>query len=365
MEISIVTPTFNEAQNLPQLYEVLSAALADFRWELIVVDDNSQDQTWALARQLADQHDNIRVMRRIRNRGLSSACIEGVQMAAGEFTVVMDSDLQHDETIIPRMINELRQGADLVIGSRFAEEGSASGLSSQARQWISRIGNRMSNLFLRTRLTDPLTGFFALRTETFMQLTPKLSDSGFKILVDLLLEGHFKTIREIGFQFRKREAGESKLDHVILWQFATFLMEKMTRGLVPARFISFSLVGASGLFVHFATLFSVMKFSFVFWVGQLSATLVALTSNFFINNWLTFYDKRLRGAEMVKGLFLFALFASVGIIANVGVSTYLVDQFKGNFAYTDNLIVLAATAGILIDTLWKFVMSERFVWMKK
>ena len=364
-DVSIVTPTFNEHQNVPRLYELLSEALVDYRWELIVVDDNSPDRTWEAARELREQYDNLQVMRRVRSRGLSSACIEGVQMASGKYTVVMDADLQHDETIIPEMLTRLEQGADMVIGSRFADNASADGLSSKGREMMSRVGNLLSRIFIRQQLSDPLTGFFALRTEDFLHLTPKLSDSGFKILVDLLIEGHFPRVDEVGFTFRKREAGDSKLDRVILWQFGTFLIEKMTRGLLPARFISFAIVGGSGVFVHFATLFMMMTLTSTFWIAQLVSTLVALTSNFFFNNWLTFQDKRLHGFDQFRGLFLFAAFASVGILANVGVSTYIITEYTDEFSLNNSLIVAAASAGIIIDTLWKFVMSERFVWKKQ
>ncbi len=364
-DVSIVTPTFNEHQNVPRLYELLAETLVDYRWELIVVDDNSPDRTWEAARALREQHNNLQVMRRVRSRGLSSACIEGVQMASGKYTVVMDADLQHDETKIPEMLERLKQGADLVIGSRFADNASAEGLSSKRREMMSRFGNLLSRIFIRQQLTDPLTGFFALRTEDFLHLTPRLSDSGFKILVDLLIEGHFPRVEEVGFQFRKREAGYSKLDRVILWQFGTFLIEKMTRGLLPARFVSFAIVGGSGVFVHFATLFMMISITSTFWIGQLVATLVAMTSNFFFNNWLTFRDKRLHGVDQLRGLVLFALFASVGIIGNVGVSTYIVSEYTDGFSLNNSLIVAAASAGIIIDTLWKFVMSERFVWKKQ
>jgi len=364
-DISVITPTFNEAQNIPLLYKALEETLKEYSWELIVVDDDSQDKTWHVGRELAQQHPNISVLRRVRSRGLSSACIEGVQLASGKYTVVMDADLQHDETIIPSMIEKLNNQAELVIGSRFAENASASGLSSQKRELMSRVGNSISSFLMRHKLTDPLTGFFALRTEQFMQLSPKLSNSGFKILVDLLMVGQFKLVEEVGFQFRKRVAGESKLDHVIIWQFATFLIEKLSRGLLPARFISFAAVGGSGVFVHFATLFAVMSFTQTFWIGQLVATVVAMTSNFFINNWLTFYDKRLSGLQLLRGLGLFAAIGSIGIIANVGFASYLADQLAGQFDHINTAIILAATAGILIDTIWKYVMSVRFVWLRK
>ena len=114
-------------------------------------------------------------------------------MASGKYTVVMDADLQHDETIIPQMLHQLEQGADLVIGSRFADNASASGLSSKRREMMSRVGNLLSRVFIRQQLSDPLTGFFALKTEDFLHLTPKLSDSGFKILADCCAH-HFEKI---------------------------------------------------------------------------------------------------------------------------------------------------------------------------
>lgn len=365
IDISIITPSFNEAENIPKLYHSLKNALKDQSWELIIVDDNSPDNTWKVGRSLMSDYNNIRVIRRVRNRGLASACIEGVQLAAGQYTVVMDSDLQHDESAIMDMIAKLKNGADLAIGSRFAGRNPSKGLSSKTRLWMSRIGNFIANVFFRHKLTDPLTGFFALETNRFLDLTPKLSDSGFKILVDLLFVGQFKKIEEVGFQFRTREKGDSKLDQVIIWQFIVFLLEKLSGGLIPSRFISFVIVGGTGLFVHFSALFFALSFIHKFWAAQLFATLVALTSNFFLNNWLTFYDQRLKGQYILRGLLLFALFASVGIIANVGIADYFYKEFADTLGTSSNLIVTASLAGILIDTIWKYVMASRFVWISR
>src|SRR5690349_23079143 len=126
--ISVVVPTFNERDNVAQLCRKLDATLAGIAWEVVFVDDNSPDKTWQVVRELARQDIRVRCIRRIGRRGLSGACIEGILASSGPFAAVMDADLQHDETQLPKMLSLLEGGkAELVVGSRYVEGGSADG----------------------------------------------------------------------------------------------------------------------------------------------------------------------------------------------------------------------------------------------
>ena len=185
--LTVVVPTFREHDNIAPLVARLDAALAGMAWEVVFVDDDSPDGTAAEARRIAVGDARVRCIRRIGRRGLSSAVIEGAMSSSADFVAVMDGDLQHDETLLPRMLEAVRAGSDLAVGSRFAAGGTAAGLSGAWRHRISAAGIRAANRMLPAQLSDPMSGFFLLRRELFEQLAPRLSGQGFKILLDLLL----------------------------------------------------------------------------------------------------------------------------------------------------------------------------------
>ncbi|MGB0717917.1 MAG: glycosyltransferase [Alphaproteobacteria bacterium] len=358
-DLTIILPTYNEAKNIRVLCKRLDIALEGLKYEVLIADDNSPDQTWAHAHALAKQQGNVRVLRRFIRRGLSAACIDAAQAAMGRRIVVMDADLQHDETIIPALLEELDKGADIALGSRFAEGGSTDGLSSPLRQRLSSFGVKATATILGKSVADPLTGFFAINTEKFQSLVPKLSDSGFKILFDILFVDRALKVSEVGFKFAKRIEGESKLDSATIWQFLTYLGQKITFDILPARLISFGVVGLSGVAVHFAALLAFRGFitDEPFWQGQLFATLVALMTNFALNNKLTFTDRKLSGRPYWIGLGLFAVASSVGILGNISVSSYLENVGTQGFA-------LSAIAGITVDTVWKYAVAQRIIWRR-
>src|SRR6185295_14744073 len=157
----------NERDNIAPLYHKLSKALAGTAWEMIVVDDNSPDGTAAAARELARAFPNVRCVHRIGRRGLSSACIEGVQASAAPYFAVIDADHQHDEAILPQMLERVRAGDDLAIGSRYVGGGSAGEGLSAHREAGSRLATRISSALTNTDVTDPMSGFFLMRREAF------------------------------------------------------------------------------------------------------------------------------------------------------------------------------------------------------
>ena len=353
--ISVIVPTFNEAANMARLHDGLAAALAGFTWELVVVDDDSPDGTADAVRLLAASHPNVRCLQRVQERGLASAVHWGVQAAHGEIVVVMDGDLQHEPSLIPAMVEALAAGDDIVSGSRFLAGGSVEGLASRGRVALSERGNRLTNLFLGRTLSDPLTGFFATSRRLFLDSIPRLQADGFKVFFDLAWHNRQARIRELPFAFRRREHGDSKLGFYVLWLLACDIVAKLSRGLVPPRLVSFVGVGLVGSIFHFSVLYAVLGAGAAFWVAQTVATVVALVFNFSINNVLTYSDQRLRGATFWKGLLLYSLIASVGIVANVSTAQLAYVRLNGH-------AFLASTTGLVIDVIWRFVVSNRLVW---
>src|SRR3954469_4610202 len=188
-ELSVVVPTFNERDNVIALFRKLEAALAGRAWEVIYVDDNSPDGTWDVVRALAREDSRVRCVRRIGRRGLSGACIEGILASSAPCAAVIDADLQHDETQLPKMLGLLQaEAADLVVGSRYIEGGNSESFNKQ-RAGASALATELARGVLRVKIADPMSGFFMIRRDRFEQLAPQLSTQGFKILLDIVATG--------------------------------------------------------------------------------------------------------------------------------------------------------------------------------
>ncbi|HEX3170200.1 MAG TPA: glycosyltransferase family 2 protein [Burkholderiales bacterium] len=255
-ELSVVVPTFNERDNVTVLYRRLEATLAGIAWEVVFVDDNSPDGTWEVVRGLARKDSRVRCIRRIGRRGLSGACIEGILASSGPYAAVIDADLQHDESQLPKMVALLRSGeAELVVGSRYIEGGSADSFNKQ-RAGASQLATEVARRALKVEVADPMSGFFMIRRDRFEQLAPQLSTQGFKILLDIIAtaQGKLRTI-EIPYNFGSRQHGESKLDSMVALDFLGLVLAKLTHDVVSLRFLLFAMVGGTGLVVHLAALF--------------------------------------------------------------------------------------------------------------
>jgi dolichol-phosphate mannosyltransferase len=327
-QLSVIVPTFNERDNVTTLFRRLEAALTGVAFEVIFVDDNSPDGTWDVVRGLARQDARVRCIRRIGRRGLSGACIEGVLASSAPFVAVIDADLQHDETQLPKMLALLQAGeADLVIGSRYIEGGNADSFNKQ-RAGASALATEVAKRVLRIKIADPMSGFFMIRRDRFEQMAPQLSTQGFKILLDVVATGRGELrVKEIPYAFGSRLHGESKLDSMVALDFLGLVLAKLTNDAVSLRFLLFAMVGSIGLFVHLGALFIALEmFNVPFAEAQACGALLAMTSNFILNNFLTYRDQRLKGFAILRGLLLFYLVCSVGLFANVGVAFSVYDQ---------------------------------------
>ena len=358
--LTVVAPTFNECENVGPLIEKIDAALAGVEWEVVFVDDDSTDGTRDAVLALARRDSRIRLIHRIGRRGLASAVIEGMLSSSAPYMAVIDADMQHDERILPDMLDRLVAGdADLVVGSRYIEGGGVSDWASD-RQKVSRFATRLAKLVLRADLSDPMSGFFMITRAAFYGAVRRTSNSGYKVLLDLFAssERPLKVV-ELAYEFRSRIHGESKLDSLVALEYLELLLDKSVGRYLPTRFIMFGAVGGLGVLVHLATLtplFTVAHLSFT--LAQSMATVVAMTFNFFLNNWLTYRDKRLKGFwPLLGGLVSFYAVCSVGAAANVGVSSFLFAQHSTWW--------LAAIAGILMGVVWNYAASTIFTWRSK
>ena len=359
LQLSVIVPTFNERDNVTTLFRRLEATLAGIAFEVIFVDDNSPDGTWELVRALARDDSRVRCLRRIGRRGLSGACIEGILASSAPCAAVIDADLQHDETQLPVMLKLLQRGeADLVVGSRYIEGGSADSFNKQ-RAGASALATGVAKRVLRIKIADPMSGFFMISRESFEQVAPQLSTQGFKILLDVIVTaGGRLRVKEIPYTFGSRLHGESKLDSMVALDFLGLVLAKLTNDIVSLRFLLFALVGSLGLIVHFVALYiSLEVFDLEFPEAQATAALCAMTSNFVLNNFFTYRDQRLRGFGILRGLILFYLVCSVGLLANVGVAFSVYDQ--------EPIWWLAGAAGALMGVVWNYAMSGLFVWRKR
>ena len=357
--LSVVVPTFNERDNVTKLYRKLEATLDGIAWEAVFVDDNSPDDTWDVVRALARQDGRVRCIRRIGRRGLSGACIEGILASSAPYAAVMDADLQHDETQLPKMLSLLQSGqAELVVGSRYIEGGSADSFN-RSRAGASALATEVAKRALGVAIADPMSGFFMIRRDRFEQLAPQLSTQGFKILLDIVATAHgdLKTV-EVPYTFGSRLHGESKLDSMVALDFLGLVLAKFTHDVVSLRFLLFAMVGGTGLFVHLGTLYVALKlFGLPFPQAQGIGAFVAMTSNFILNNFLTYRDQRLKGFAILGGLLAFYLVCSVGLFANVGVAFSVYDK--------QPIWWLAGAAGALMGVVWNYAMSGLFVWRKR
>lgn len=354
-ELAIIIPTYKERDNISAIVERLEAVLSGVNWEVIFVDDDSPDGTVEVVRAIAGKNPRVRYLQRLHRRGLASACIEGILSSAAPIIAVMDADLQHDESKLPDMLDMVRSGTDLVIGSRYMHGGSTGELSSR-RVWISQAATRVSRLVMKHTVTDPMSGFFMMKRTFFEQVMRQLSGKGFKILLDILVSAKGDTvIAEIPYTMRSRKSGESKLDASVIWEFFTLIVYKLSGRLIPYRFLSFAAVGFSGIFVQLFVLwlnFRVLNLGFL--VSQVIATLVAMTSNFILNNQLTFNEQKLKGRNFFSGLITFYLACALGAIINVSVANML---FNSSFPWW-----LAGAFGAVAGAVWNYATTATFTW---
>ena len=355
-ELTVIVPTRNERDNIIPLYNLLCATLDQRNWEMMVIDDDSADGTAAMVRWLAQHDRRVRLLSRIGRRGLASAFVEGVQASTAPYVAVLDADLQHDETLLPRMLATLEnEPIDIVVGSRYVEHGSV-GDWSGSRARISALATRLGRNVLGIPVSDPLSGFFMIRREAFEASLRNLSSIGFKILVDLFASSPQPLrVKELPFEFRNRHSGESKFDAMIAIEYVMLLADKVIGHIVPIRFLSFLAVGGVGVFIHLAALWAGLYLLLLpFAPAQATATGIAMVGNFVLNNAVTYRDRRLTGWKFVYGLVSFCLICGIGAIANVSFAAVLFEDHATWWA--------AGLVGAAMSAVWNYAMTSALTW---
>jgi dolichol-phosphate mannosyltransferase len=352
----LVTPTFDERDNVAPLLANLEAALDGIAWEIIFVDDNSPDGTARLVKSLGARDRRIRCLRRVGRRGLAGAVLEGLLASAAPIVAVMDADLQHDERLLPSMFDLLRRDeAELVIASRYMNPGDGREGLTAVRGAGSRLAAWMARRVLGAEVRDPVSGFFMIRRAAIDEVAEKLSDQGFKILFDILAcQPRPLRVIELPYLFRERHLGRSKLDGRIVIDYLGLILARLSGGVLPPRALLFFRVGVSGLAVHLVMLKVLLGFGLPFALGQFDAAFAAMTSNFLLNNAITYRDRRLAGPALVAGYLRFCALCGVGLIANVAVAD-LVHRLTPAWW-------LAGAAGALFGAVWNYVSTSLAVW---
>jgi dolichol-phosphate mannosyltransferase len=356
-ELTVVVPVLNEEGNIATLVGKLRHVLQGIRWEVIFVDDDSRDRSRCIVSELARADGRVRLLHRIGRRGLASACIEGVQTSTAAHVAIMDADLQHDESLLPRMFEILKSDeVDVVVGSRYTAGGGAAGLDS-SRARISRLATRLGKLIFKGPVADPMSGFFMLRREVFDASVRRLSAVGFKILIDILASAERPLrIMELPYQFRPRFAGQSKLDSMVAWEYAVLIADKTVGRYLPVRFVMFGLIGLLGLGLHLIVLWLCLNVAAIpFAAAQATATGAAMIGNYTLNNALTYRDRRLKGWRFIRGLISFVLICSIGAIANVGLASFLFGNGRSSWW-------IAGIAGAAMSSVWNYAVSSIFTW---
>jgi dolichol-phosphate mannosyltransferase len=355
-ELTVVIPTYNERENVPLLIERLEQALRGVSWEAIFVDDDSPDGTTRVVREFEASDARVRLLHRVGKRGLASACIDGMMLANAPFIAVMDADLQHDEAILPEMLELLREETlDVVVGTRNAAGGSM-GEFAAGRVLLSRLGRRIGHTVCRSRLSDPMSGFFMVRSGFIREILPRLKREGFKILVDILASsGQPARVGEVGYTFGQRQHGESKLDVSVGVEYLSLVCNRLMGHILPLRMSLFLLVGSLGVVIHMATLAALIRHEhFIFVRAQILATFVAMVGNYFFNNQITFRERRMRRWETAEGLGRFMLACSFAAAVNVLFARELWEAGVSSY--------IAGFAGIVVGSIWNLTVSSYVTW---
>lgn len=354
--LSIIIPTFNEAESIITLLIEIESIMEESQvYEIIVVDDNSPDNTYEIIQNyILDKNKTfISVIKRTWSKGLSSAVIEGSALAKFNYIAVMDGDGQHDPNDLKFLFHEILENSkDIAIGSRFFNGKSANSLSKR-RNLISVIGNFFTSMILKKKLSDPLSGFFVAKSSLLKNNSKKLYKEGFKILFDLLMISKNASVIERQINFRERNAGTSKLNISVILSLIGQILENYTHRIFPSSFFVFSLIGSFGVLIHLSILYFMLSISMGYIQANFIGTIGALTSNYFLNNFFTFNNLHRTAKEKSIGLFRYAVVNSLSIFANIGIAAQLyIEEFS---------IILSTAAGILAGIILNYLLSKNLV----
>ena len=353
--ISIIIPTYNERDNIIALVKQIDHALSNYEYEVVFIDDDSSDGTAEVAAALSPQYP-VKVFVRKDKGGLASAVVDGLGYVESEVIGVMDADLQHPPEVIPHLLRELESGADVAIASRYVEGGGCEGWGL-IRRIISKGAIFLAHLLLPStrKVKDPVSGFFMLNRRVVANA--ELRPTGYKILLEILMEGEFQDVAEVGYIFRTRSSGESKLNARQQIAYLKHIYSLMRRTGELLRFAKFCLVGLSGVLVNIGLLWLLTEFAGLFYL--LSAAIgieLSVIYNFILNDYFTFPDRRSPGVKSFFGRLLkYNLVCVAGLGVNMGVLWLLTDALGIYY-------LVSELGGIVAATFWNYLFNIWWTW---
>jgi dolichol-phosphate mannosyltransferase len=370
MKLSVISPTLDEAENVPQLVERLGRALGNIDYEILIVDDDSADLTWSVAREISLTNPRVRALRRMRNPGLGLAVIDGFSSADGDVLACMDADLQHDPSILPRMLDELQKGTDVVVGSRHIEGGST-GRWTRWRRLESWIAAKTAQILLGVVLKDPMSGYFLVRRKDFLKVKEQLNGKGFKILLELLAHLHTSRVKEVPYTFRPRTQGKSKLSNRVILLYLQQLWRLCSRSRHRSvRVIKSALVGGVGIFVNLAVMAVLLWLTKVRdWRASAIACLAANAQNYLLNYFWTYPNQSQNGFRKLKAYVLYLLMSAAGMAVTTGSYAVLTWRLArtpllltGTGATSSLTRLFCQFAAVLLGICFNYVSNKLFAW---
>lgn len=376
--VSVVTPTFNESENLPVLIEAVHAALGTLPHEVVVADDDSPDRTWEVAERLAESDPTIRVLRRFRDPGLSAAVLDGMTVARGEYLAVIDADLQHDPAILPEMVGLLASGTvDVCVGSR-ATEGGGYGDWSAARRLVSWVATVIAKVLLRVPVSDPMSGYFVITRAGYEQTASQINARGFKILLEFIGRNRSLRVAEIPYEFRNRVHGETKLNRSVIRSYLLAVAELRLGRQIDPVFLLYVLVGIVGLVVNSVAFTLAEAAGFPLWNTGLNKAIDPIYTSFLfsvqlsifvlfvLNNEFTFWEDRYRGWSLAPAFLAYEVVSIIGTLIHVAVFTFLQNTgFLLNILGAGPARVVHNLTGAVLALIVNWFLNTTYVWKRR
>lgn len=334
MDLSLIIPAYNEKENIQILLNSVYSEFKKYKLkgEVIVVDDNSPDKTGEIVESLKKEYPSLQIIHRTGKLGLSSAVLEGFKIAKSDILGVMDADLSHPVKKIISLYQEIKNGADLAIGSRYIKGGKIDGWGLR-RKLMSKFATFLSLPF--TRVKDPMTGFFLVKKECI--INKNINPKGFKILLEIILKGNCKNIKEVPITFTNRIRGKSKAGFSEIFYYLKNLLGywKYRRKIID-EFFKFGIVGTLGAIINLGVLYALTDFAGIYYIlSAVFAFIIAVTSNFFLNKIWTFREKvKDKTARKYAQFFSVAVFA---LAVNLSI-LYSLTEFIGLWYMFSELI---------------------------
>ncbi len=350
--LTIVVPTYNEGENPKRVITALKEALCERKFEVVFVDDSRDERSMQILAELAEESEQVRYIHREVERGLGTAVVRGFEEAKGNLIAVMDADLQHPPEVLNDMLEQIELGYDMVIPSRFVPGGDDGGLSS-FRKFVSFTARVMGQFALkRVRpISDPTSGFFLIRKEVVEGV--KLQPIGWKILIEILVRGNYDKVVEIPYRFQARIAGSSNMSLREQWNYLKHLTRLILDSPEDRRAYFFAAVGISGVVINMLVYTICVHLHMALWVSGITAGIVAMISNFVLNDRLTWFDSR--SGQLWKRLFKYVVTSLIGIGINTGVLSVLAYGLHVHY-------IVANAIGIIVAMIWNFYVNNFWTW---